>query len=84
MSKNIALGAAQSDPISRALGRATDICRIAMRNYMRLRYRRATLRVLRSMDERLLRDIGLDPDDLRLLTRGRNACPQRGPPMAKL
>jgi uncharacterized protein YjiS (DUF1127 family) len=46
---------------SRILRRAAEMVRFGWRAYWRWRYRQMTLRLLRSMDERLLRDIGLNP-----------------------
>lgn len=45
----------------RILRRAAEMVRFGWRAYWRWRYRQMTLRLLRSMDERLLRDIGLNP-----------------------
>jgi uncharacterized protein YjiS (DUF1127 family) len=45
----------------RILRRTAEMARFGWRAYWRRRYRRMTLRLLRSMDERLLRDIGVDP-----------------------
>jgi len=46
---------------SRFIRRAADMVRFGWRAYWRWRYRQITLRLLRSMDERLLRDIGVAP-----------------------
>jgi len=45
----------------RILRRAAEMVRFGWRAYWRWRYRQMTLRLLRSMDERLLRDIAVDP-----------------------
>ena len=45
--------------------------------YWRWRCHEATVRVLQTMDERRLRDIGLDPDDLRSLTQGREVSSRK-------
>jgi uncharacterized protein YjiS (DUF1127 family) len=42
----------------RIMRRAAEMVRFGWRAYWRWRYRPMTLRLLRSMDERLLRDIG--------------------------
>jgi len=41
--------------------RAAELVRFGWRAYWRWRYHQMTIRLLRSMDERLLRDIGIDP-----------------------
>jgi len=40
--------------------------------YWRWRFRQATVRLLRSMDERQLRDIGIDPGQINCLSKGRD------------
>ena len=55
----------------RILRRAAEMVRFGWRAYWRWRYRQMTLRLLRSMDERLLRDIAVDPLSPRsFLTKG--------------
>lgn len=49
---------------SRILRRTAEMVRFGWRAYWRWRYRQMTLRLLRSMDERLLRDIGINPAGL--------------------
>jgi len=49
--------------------RAAELAHLVWRAYWRWRYRAVTLRLLRSMDERLLRDIGVDPLGLRAFSR---------------
>ena len=46
---------------SRILRRTAEMVRFGWRAYWRWRYRQMTLRLLRSMDEGLLRDIGVNP-----------------------
>jgi uncharacterized protein YjiS (DUF1127 family) len=49
---------------SRFIRRTAEMVRFGWRAYWRWRYRHLTLRLLRSMDERLSRDIGVDPFSL--------------------
>jgi uncharacterized protein YjiS (DUF1127 family) len=56
--RSASTGAAQS---FRNVRRAAEMVRFGWRAYWRWRYRQMTLRLLRSMDERLLRDIGVHP-----------------------
>jgi uncharacterized protein YjiS (DUF1127 family) len=49
--------------------RDRKIMGLVFRAYWRWRYREMTLRLLRSMDERQLRDIGVDPLNLRSFWR---------------
>jgi len=53
------------------LRRAAEIMRSAWHAYWKWRYRDMTLRLLRSMDKRLMRDIGVDPLHLRSILRTR-------------
>jgi uncharacterized protein YjiS (DUF1127 family) len=45
----------------RIIRRAAEMVRFGWRAFWRWRYRQMTIRLLRSMDERLLPDIGVDP-----------------------
>ena len=45
----------------RILRRAAEMVQFGWRAYWRWRYRQLTLRLLRSMNEHLLRDMGVDP-----------------------
>ena len=45
----------------RTMRRAAEMVRFGCRAYWRWRYHQMTFRLLRSMDERMLRDIGIDP-----------------------
>lgn len=66
--RSASTGAAES---FRVLRRAAEMVRYGWRAYWRWRYRQMTLRLLRSMDERLLRDIGVHPLSLRsVLAKG--------------
>jgi uncharacterized protein YjiS (DUF1127 family) len=56
--RSASTGRAQS---FRILRRAAEMVRFGWRAYWRWRYRHMTLHLLRSLDQRLLRDIGVHP-----------------------